>query len=178
MNIDLYFESCDGHTAKIAEVLSNAIRRSGLAVALIDLSVAQPSLEALNASSPCIVLAPIRYGRPLKKARWLVRALAPLTPEKPVTLLCVNLTARKPDKTTAATNPYLRRWIQGSGLQPVLAEAIAGKLNYPQYGAFDRFMIRLIMTLSGGPTNPNSVIDYTPWDRIEALASEIAAASR
>ena len=73
-------------------------------------------------------------------------------------------------------NVYLRKWIARSGARPLLAEAIAGNLDYPRYNFFDRNAIRLIMTISGGPTDGTSVIDYTQWDRLPALAERIVAA--
>ena len=36
-------------------------------------------------------------------------------------------------------------------------------------------MIRLIMSITGGPTDGTSVIDYTPWDRLPELAGRICA---
>ena len=100
-----------------------------------------------------------------------MRRIAPLTPQKPLALLSVSLSARKPGKTSSTGNHYLRKWIGRSGARPRLAEAIAGKLEYPRYNLFDRTMIRLIMTLTGGPNDGRSVIHYTPWTHVAELAT-------
>ncbi len=47
----------------------------------------------------------------------------------------------------------------------------------PRYNLFDRTMIRLIMTMTGGPTDMATVIDYTPWERMAELATEFARLS-
>ena len=107
------------------------------------------------------------------RASRLLRQIAPLTPAKPLVLLSVNLTARKDGKTSAEGNVYLRKWIARSAARPLIAEAIAGKLEYPRYNLFDRTMIRLIMSITGGPTDGTSVIDYTRWDRLPELATRI-----
>ncbi len=52
----------------------------------------------------------------------------------------------------------------------------AGKLDYPKYGPFDRFMIRFIMWITKGPTDPTTVVEFTDWQQVEAfgrVASEM-----
>jgi menaquinone-dependent protoporphyrinogen oxidase len=51
----------------------------------------------------------------------------------------------------------------------------AGKLDYPRYRWFDRQMIRLIMALTGGPTDPTTVVDYTDWAAVDGFAGELRA---
>ena len=87
----------------------------------------------------------------------------------------VNLVARKPEKREADTNPYVRKFLASISWQPELVRIFAGKLDYPSYGSFDRTMIRLIMWMTGGPTDPRSTIDFTDWDEVDALARTIAA---
>ncbi len=130
----------------------------------------------IRAPEPCVLIGAIRYGVHVRPARRLLKRIAPLTPGKPLILLSVNLTARKEGKTDATGNVYLRKWIARSGARPLIAEAIAGNLDYPRYNVFDRTAIRLIMRITGGPTDGTSVIDYTPWDRLPALATRICAA--
>ena len=90
-------------------------------------------------------------------------------------MLLVNLTARKPGKDTVDGNVYLRKSIARHRLAPALALAIAGRLDYSRYGWFDRQLIRFIMKLTGGPTDPRTCIDYTPWDTVDDVAMRIAA---
>jgi menaquinone-dependent protoporphyrinogen oxidase len=35
-------------------------------------------------------------------------------------------------------------------------------------------MIRFIMLVTGGPTDPTSVVEYTQWDKVDAFAGQIA----
>jgi len=174
--MDLFYASHFGHTQRIAQTLADAIVRSGPPVRLRNLAEEEPGEAELRSLDPCVLISPIRYGVPLAKARRLLKRIAPLTPQKPLVLICVNLTARKPGRDSATGNVYLRRWIERSGAKPRLAEAIAGKLEYPRYNVFDRTMIRLIMTMTGGPTDGATVIDYTSWPRVAELGAEIAAA--
>ncbi|MEX6631853.1 flavodoxin domain-containing protein, partial [Providencia rettgeri] len=47
-----------------------------------------------------------------------------------------------------------------------------GALFYPRYKWFDRTMIRLIMKMTDGPTDPNTEIEYTNWENVTQFASE------
>ena len=51
----------------------------------------------------------------------------------------------------------------------------AGKINYPAYGFWDRLIIRLIMKITKGPTDPNAVVEFTDWQQVERFAHRVAA---
>ncbi len=174
--MDLFYASHFGHTERIARKLAQLISAAGIPTQARDLARDYPDAGTLGTPDPCVLIGTIRYGFHLALARRLLRQIAPLTPAKPLILLSVNLTARKEGKASAEGNVYLRKWIARSGARPLLAEAIAGNLDYPRYNIFDRTMIRLIMSITGGPTDGTSVIDYTPWDRLPALAERICTA--
>jgi menaquinone-dependent protoporphyrinogen oxidase len=178
MSMDVFYASHFGHTERIARTLARIISQSGVPARARNLAEDYPSEGEIRSQDPCVLISPIRYGVHLAKARRLLRRIAPLTPRKPLFLFSVNLTARKEGKTSRAGNVYLRRWISASGARPLLAEAIAGKLEYPRYNIFDRTMIRVIMTVTGGPADGKSVIDYTPWTHVAELATQIAEAAK
>ena len=174
--MDLFYASHFGHSERIARELARLISAAGIPTQARDLARDYPDEERLRTTEPCVLIGTIRYGFHLALARRLLKQIAPLTPEKPLILLSVNLTARKQGKASAEGNVYLRKWIARSGARPLLAEAIAGNLDYPRYNVFDRTAIRLIMSITGGPTDGTSVVDYTPWDRLPALAERISTA--
>jgi menaquinone-dependent protoporphyrinogen oxidase len=55
-----------------------------------------------------------------------------------------------------------------------LAVAIAGRLDYRRYGWRDRQIIRFIMWMTGGPTDPETNIEYTSWPAVDEFAGRIA----
>jgi len=176
--MDVFYASHFGHTERIARTLARLISQSGVPARARDLAADYPSEAEISSQDPCVLISPIRYGVHLAPARRLLRRIAPLTPHKPLFLFSVNLTARKAGKTSSVGNAYLRNWIRATGARPLLAEAIAGKLEYPRYNILDRTMIRLIMTITGGPADGKSVIDYTPWTHVAELAAQIAEAAK
>lgn len=59
------------------------------------------------------------------------------------------------------------------GLKPAFATAVAGRLDYPRYRWLDRQAIRLIMKLTGGPTDPRSCTEFTSWEVVDEIATRI-----
>ena len=50
----------------------------------------------------------------------------------------------------------------------------AGKIDYPSLGFFDKQMIRLIMWITKGPTDPTLTIEFTDWDKVEEFGNRVA----
>ncbi len=50
----------------------------------------------------------------------------------------------------------------------------AGALRYPRYRWYDRFMIRLIMKMTGGETDTSKEVVYTDWKQVANFAREVA----
>jgi len=201
--IHLLYATYDGHTRRIAERLALKLKEHGVEVCIHDLNSLPnkknhpPHLSAealakgdaggsklrsnfgegfsIGANDTIAVIAPIRYGWHLPVATRFLKSYKKSGVKNPLAVISVNLTARKPGKDTAQGNPYLRRWLKRLRLKPALALAIAGNLDYPRYNLFDRLMIQLIMTITRGPTDPRVSVDFTPWDKVDALAAHIAA---
>jgi menaquinone-dependent protoporphyrinogen oxidase len=93
----------------------------------------------------------------------------------PSAFFSVNLVARKPDRDRVETNAYVQRFLKRIDWRPDAVAIFAGKLNYPVYSFWDRQVIRLIMWMTSGPTNPDAVVDYTDWDRVEAFARDLVS---
>ena len=172
--IAIYFASHDGQTRKIVDRLATLLDASGVDTTITDLS-ASPS-PAIDAEADLVLLATaIRYGFHLPAARRFLTRLRAEVPDQRIAVVSVNLTARKPGRQTAEGNVYLRNWLKRTGLRPALAAAVAGRLDYPAYRWFDRMMIQAIMTISGGPTDPATAIEYTDWEDVENLSQKLTA---
>jgi menaquinone-dependent protoporphyrinogen oxidase len=169
------YASHDGQTRRIARRIVARMETRGVAADLVDLAERQPDAAEVAAAPAVVVIAAIRYGHHLPPARAFVDAHRERLGQKPLAMVSVNLTARKPEKRTVAGSVYLRKWVETSGLRPEIATAVAGMLDYPRYGWFDRTMIRLIMKITGGPTDPKLTVEFTDWDLVDKLGDEIAA---
>lgn len=165
----ILYSTVDGQTRRIAERLQSQMPDDE--VSLAPLEQASPDWSGVD---KVIIGASIRYGkfRPALH-EFIHRHLAELT-ARPSAFFSVNLVARKPEKNTPATNPYMVKFAKQSPWQPSEQDVFAGKLNYPVYGFWDKQIIRFIMWLTKGPTDGISVVEYTDWQRVDAFATRIA----
>ena len=85
----------------------------------------------------------------------------------------VNVVARKSEKNTPETNPYMKKFIKLSPWRPKDLAVFAGKIDYQNYKFIDRHMIRLIMWIGKGPTNLNGSYEFTNWDEVKKFGKVI-----
>jgi menaquinone-dependent protoporphyrinogen oxidase len=173
--MELFYATRDGQSRRIAERIAKRLADDGIPALAHDLAGASPTPSSLTGARLVVVVAAVRYGLPLPEAEQFLAGYRKLREPPQLVLLSVNLTARKPGKDTVEGNAYLRKSIKRHRLAPVLALAIAGRLDYSRYGWLDRQLIRFIMKLTGGPTDPATCIDYTPWGVVDDIALRIAA---
>lgn len=170
----VFYATRDGQSRRIALRICERLAAHGIGVAPRDLAGAWPVAEELASAAVVVLVAAVRYGRHLPEARRFLACYRALAPAPALALASVNLTARKPGKSSANTNPYLRKLVAQTGCRPVAAAAFAGRLDYPRYGWLDRQLIRSIMWLTGGPTDPGACVEYTAWDAVDAFAARVA----
>ena len=169
----ILYSTIDGQTRKICERIRQIIEQAG------DRVVVQPIDEAnaddLEAADKIIIGASIRYGYHRPGVGAFIARHQALLEQRPNAFFSVNIVARKAEKNRPETNPYVIRFLRTINWQPRLVAVFAGRLDYPSYGPFDRFMIRLIMRITQGPTDPATVIEYTDWAKVEAFAQALCA---
>ncbi len=166
------FSTTDGHTVRICERLKQVMERHGHQVTLESIADSLP--PDLDAFDKIVIGASIRYGRHSQRVVDFVNSNRPLLERKPNAFFSVNIVARKPEKSDPETNPYLRKFLRQIEWRPGRLAVFAGKLDYPRYGVFDRFMIRFIMLITGGPTDPATVVEFTDWKKVEAFGRVIS----
>jgi menaquinone-dependent protoporphyrinogen oxidase len=171
--IRIFVATRDGQSERIAQQIFRQLSSRGIEVLLRVLTLETPEDRGSDASL-VVVVAAVRYGRHLPEAETFLALFNKNRSPPPLVLVSVNLTARKEGRQSASDNPYLRKSIERHQLAPAAAFAVAGRLDYPKYGWFDRQMIRLIMAMTGGPTDGVSTIEYTNWAQVDSVANEIA----
>lgn len=165
--------STDGHTVKIGSHLKQVIEPLGHAVTLVSIDAAtRTDLQAFDA---IVIGASVRYGTHGKPVVDFINRHGRMLDRKANAFFSVNIVARKPGKSQPDTNPYLKTFLKRIAWRPQALAVFAGRLDYPRYGLFDRTMIRLIMWMTRGPTDPAAVIEFTDWQQVEAFGRRIAA---
>jgi menaquinone-dependent protoporphyrinogen oxidase len=171
-NTLLVYHGIYGHTRKICETLRAELLRLGRDAEIVSLSECDGS--RLDVSEAIVIGAAIRNGKHNSAVLEFIRAHKDLLESKPSGFFSVNLVARKPAKNRPETNPYVKAFLARSPWQPKLVGVFAGNLDYQRYGFMDRHIIRFIMTLTGGPTDLGTRVEFTDWDRVREFAGEIS----
>ncbi|CAG0998418.1 menaquinone-dependent protoporphyrinogen oxidase [Gammaproteobacteria bacterium] len=172
-DILMIYSTTDGHTREICCRMIPVIERQGHRVGLF--SIDDVSGVDLQSFDKIVIGASIRYGKHSPLVVDFIRRNEGVLDSKPNAFFSVNVVARKPEKNQPDTNPYLRKFLKQITWKPKHLAVFAGKIDYPRYTAFDRFMIRLIMWITHGPTDPTSVVEFTDWRQVEAFGRLIGS---
>ena len=173
VRILLLYSSTDGQTLAISRRLVEIVEAHGHAVSLQAIDDAE-GLD-LGTYDRILIGARIRYGRHHAWVLDFVRRHRIELDAKPCGFFSVSVVARKPNRDTPETNPYLRRFLRQTGWRPRHLAVFAGRIDYPRYGMIDRLVIRLIMALTHGPTDPSATVEFTDWSAVEAFGHRFAA---
>jgi len=171
-NILIVYATTDGHTREICQRLKPVIEQQGHRGML--LSIDDEADADMKQFDKIVLGASIRYGKHGKKVYAFVKNYERILDAKPNAFFSVNVVARKPEKSQPETNPYLMKFLKQISWQPKELAVFAGKIDYQMYRFWDRQMIRLIMWMTKGPTNPKTVIEYTGWKQVEAFGQRIS----
>lgn len=174
MKILLVYSTTDGHTLRICTEIQK--RLESLAHQCKVIPVSNAFRERLDEYDRIVIGASIRYGHHSPEIETFILENQSILEKKRSGFFSVNLVARKTEKRTPETNPYARKFLRRISWKPHFAEVFAGKLDYPRYPFFDRHIIRLIMWLTQGPTDPTLVVEYTDWQQVTAFAEKIPLA--
>ena len=170
----IIYSSTDGQTKTICEKIKSFSKNSE-SVKLISLEEA--SNFNLQSYEDIIIGASIRYGKHSKNLYKFISSNKETLEKKRSAFFSVNVVARKPEKNTPETNPYMKKFLKISNWKPDKLGVFAGKVNYPNYGFFDKYIIRLIMFITKGPTDTSKSFEFTDWSKVEDFAKELSLSS-
>jgi len=161
----ILYSTIDGHTKNICQKIQSVAEQHDHEVKLV--SIDDAFLEVFGGFDKIVIGASIRYGRHNKKVLDFVARNENILENKVSAFFSVNVVARKPGKNEPGNNPYLIKFLERVSWMPDEVAVFAGKIDYQKYDFLDRLVIRLIMYITKGPTNSNTVADYTNWEQVE-----------
>lgn len=168
----ILYSTTDGHTRKICLRLQEVIEEQHNLVTLI--SVDNKNEIDLNSFDKITIGASIRYGKHSPKIYDFIKDNLQILDSKPNAFFSVNLVARKPEKSKPEKNPYLKIFLKQISWKPKNLAVFAGKLEYQKYKFWDCLMIRFIMWMTKGPTDPMTNIEFTNWKQVEKFGKVIS----
>ena len=166
----IIYSSTDGHTKIICERITNFLNNGNL-VKLLALEEA----KKINLSNfeKIIIGASIRYGKHSKELYKFINLNKKILDQKQCAFFSVNVVARKPEKSTAETNPYINKFLKISKWKPNKIRVFAGKVDYPKYNFFDKYIIKFIMFITNGPTDTSQSYEFTDWSKVDDFSEEL-----
>ena len=166
----IIYSSTDGHTKTICERITNFSNDKDM-VKIISLN--EVFKFEISKFDKIIIGASIRYGKHSKELYKFIRSNKDILDRKSTTFFSVNVVARKSEKNTPETNPYIKKFLKISNWSPKKIAVFAGKVDYPKYGLFDRYIIKFIMFITNGPTDTSKSYEFTDWSKVDNFAREL-----
>ena len=163
----IIYSTTDGQTISIAEKIGEVLENSKV------ISIADAETLNLNDFETIVIGASIRYGKHKPEVYKFIKDNLGILDVKKNAFFSVNVVARKPEKNTPDTNPYMQKFLELSKWSPKNLSVFAGKIDYPQYKFVDKQMIRFIMWMTKGPTDINGTFEFTDWKKVESFAEEL-----
>ena len=169
MNSLIIYSTTDGQTKKICETLKeNSIDKNFYEI----ISLEEAFHKEIERYEKIIIGASIRYGRHNPKIYEFIKMNKEVLEKKKSAFFSVNVVARKSEKNTPDTNPYIMKFLKKSEWQPKKLGVFAGKIDYPRLSFINKIVIRLIMFITKGPTNTNNIYEFTDWQRVKKFINE------
>tara|TARA_B100000902_G_C26972061_1_gene745913 strand:+ start:110 stop:637 length:528 start_codon:yes stop_codon:yes gene_type:complete len=166
----ILYSSTDGHTKTICERIKNFLNEENKTKII---SLDEATKLDLSEFNKIIIGASIRYGRHSNELYKFIEINKNILDQKESIFFSVNVVARKPEKNSPDTNPYIKKFLKISKWKPKKIGVFAGKVDYPKYGFFDKYIIKLIMYITNGPTDTSQSYEFTDWSKVEDFAREL-----
>ena len=166
----IIFSSTDGQTQKICKRIMEFEKNKNDSQIV---SISEARNTDLSQFQRIIIGASIRYGKHKKELFEFIDINLDELTKKDNAFFSVNVVARKPEKNTPETNPYMQKFLLKTSWVPRKLAVFEGKIDYPKYNFIDKQMIRFIMWLTKGPTNIKNTYEFTDWNKVDSFAKEL-----
>jgi len=166
MNIINLYGSLEGQTAKIADYITQLLRKKGINVTTLALD-RLPKYFTLEKYDAAVIGAPIHMGNYPRYVKKFVSQnhdqLNSMT--SAFYSVCMAIHSQNTNSRQAAA-VYIDKFIQQSHWQPQLTATFAGAVKYTQYNVITRFIMKRISQKEGGSTDTSVDHEYTDWESV------------
>ena len=160
------YSSSNGQSLKICEALNK--NKESL---IIDMDMLKTT--KLDNFDQIVIGASVKYGDHNKKVYEFVKKNRVLLEKKKTVFFSVNATARKSEKNTPKTNPYIVKFLKKTNWTPDHIGVFAGMIDFPNYNFIEKYIIKLIMWITNGPTDTSKTFEFTNWEDVKKFSEEI-----
>ena len=160
------YSSSNGQSLKICEALNK--NKESL---IIDMDTSKTT--KLDNFDQIVIGASVKYGDHNKKVYEFVKKNRALLEKKKTVFFSVNATARKSEKNKPKTNPYIIKFLKKTNWTPDHIGVFAGMIDFPNYNFIEKYIIKLIMWITNGPTDTSKTFEFTNWEDVKKFSEEI-----
>ena len=166
------YGTTDGHTAKVARAITEALSTHGVQADVVDVARADPDPSGYTGA---IVAASVHAGGFQKTVqRWVITHHAALGGIRTAFIgVCLGILQHDP-KVDRELDAIVARFLAPTGWQPDERKLIAGALRYTHYHWVKRWMMRRIVSKAGGALDTSRDYEYTDWDDLRRFAVQFA----
>ena len=155
------FSTVDGQTETICNKISELSENSNIDVVPIS------EVRDIDSYDSIVIGASIRYGKYRNEIFNFIKNNIAEIDSKHNAFFSVNVVARKPEKSSPETNPYMIKFLNKVDWKPKNLEVFAGKIDYPKYNFLDKYAIKFIMWVTKGPTDTSKTYEFTDWQKVK-----------
>ena len=166
----IIYSSTDGHTKTICERIINFSNDKDV-VKIVSLN--EVSKFEISEFDKIVIGASIRYGKYRKEVFKFIDNNIKQIENKDNAFFSVNVVARKEEKSSPETNPYVIKFLNKINWVPKKIGVFAGKIDYPSYKFFDKYAIKFIMWITNGPTDTSKTFEFTDWKKVEEFTRDL-----
>lgn len=169
MKVLVLYATVEGHTKKIAKVLSEEFEAKGLEVDLT--AVSDPSYCDPGTYDASVLCAPIHIGRyPSEFVDYINNWRSSLigVPTALITASLAIASDREDERKEA--EGYPEKLIKKIGWTPTETYNAAGALKYLEYNFFKRWILRRIAKSEGASTDTSKDHELTDWPALKTFA--------
>ena len=166
----ILYSTVDGHTKYICEYI---YKKLGSKKNTIVASIEESGKLNLSEFESIVIGASVRYGYHRKNLYKFISTNRLELDKKNTVFFSLNLTARKSDKNTPETNPYIIKFLKKVKWEPSIKEVFAGRLDYPSLDFFNKLAILFIMFITDGPRDTSKTYELTDWNKLDKLINKI-----
>ena len=161
------YSTVDGQTKEICKRISNLSNNTFVEVLPIC------EVKNIDQYETIVIGASIRYGKYRKEVFKFIDNNIKQIENKDNAFFSVNVVARKEEKSSPETNPYVIKFLNNINWVPKKIGVFAGKIDYPSYKFFDKYAIKFIMWITNGPTDTSKTFEFTDWKKVEEFTRDL-----
>ena len=167
----ILYSTVDGHTKDICEYMAKKLNpNKDITLG----SMEESEKYNLDQFNEIVIGASVRYGYHRKNVYEFISTNKEILNQKKTAFFSLNLTARKAEKNTPETNPYIIKFLKKVEWEPSIKGVFAGRLDYPSLDCANKLAILFIMVITNGPKDISQVYELTDFKKVDELIESIS----